>query len=394
MIEPRAHENSMIVKRVFPGGKILALPGFVSLILVSIFACSSDFDITRDVSHAKNLREPKIQFLGVGGWLLHWHGEGVLTAPSFSNPESFKGLPPLRVQANKKRIDDYMPPADDVTMLLVGHGHYDHLLDVPWVMRKYATNSTVYGSDTVQKILLSMKDANRVEDENFTWVDPERVVNVMPQMAKVPNCDGSSEPATNGEWITSTGGYIRALPIQSMHASHILGHTFAGGPQSSELTEVPISVFQWKQGQSLAWLIELLEDCKTEECKNDGGMIGKTVAYRIHFQDSAANPPCGLPPKVRITEAVDVEILSVGSWHNTHNYPNELLKLTRPKLILLGHWENFFGNDPGGVQKALNESDITGMRDAIESVLESEHIKADVNIPLPLHEVALPTRQE
>lgn len=394
MTEPHPQDSSSRVKRVFPTGKKLALPGFVSLILVSIFACSSDFDITRDVSNAQNLPEPKIQFLGVGGWLLHWHGEGVLTAPSFSNPESFKGLPPLRVQANKKRIDDYMPPADDVTMLLVGHGHYDHLLDVPWVMRKYATNATVYGSDTVQKILLSMKDANRVEDENFTWVDPKRVVNVMPQMAKVPNCDGSSAPATNGEWIPSKGGYIRALPIQSMHASHILGHTFASGPQSTELNEVPTSVFQWKQGQSLAWMIELLDDCKKDECKSDEGLNGKTVAYRIHFQDSAANPPCGFPPKVWIPKRVDVEILSVGSWHNTHNYPNELLNLTKPRLILLGHWENFFGNDPGGHQKALNESDITGMRDAIDSVLKSDHIEADVNIPLPLREVALRARQE
>ncbi|WP_052506111.1 hypothetical protein [Pseudomonas sp. MRSN 12121] len=32
--------------------------------------------------------EPKIQFLGVGGWLLHWGGEGVMLAPSFSNPDS------------------------------------------------------------------------------------------------------------------------------------------------------------------------------------------------------------------------------------------------------------------------------------------------------------------
>ncbi|WP_419709196.1 hypothetical protein [Pseudomonas sp. NFX224] len=179
-----------------------------------------------------------------------------------------------------------------------------------------------------------------------------------------------------------------------MHASHILGHTFASGPQSTELTEVPTSVFQWKQGQSLAWLIELLDDCEKDKCKSDEGLNGKTVAYHIHFQDSAANPPCGFPPKVRIPKRIDVEILSVGSWHNTQNYPTELLNLTKPQLILLGHWENFFGNDPGGTQKVLNESDMNGMRAAIDSVRKSDPFPTDVNIPLPLYEVALPKRQE
>ncbi|MEX5669996.1 hypothetical protein ABFV57_34680, partial [Pseudomonas neuropathica] len=77
-------------------------------------------------------------------------GEGLLLAPSFSNPAllNHEGWPPLRVEPNKQRIDKYMPKADDVTMILVGHSHFDHLLDVPRVMEKHAPLAKVYGSHT------------------------------------------------------------------------------------------------------------------------------------------------------------------------------------------------------------------------------------------------------
>ncbi|EPQ8792507.1 hypothetical protein ACUW0S_005478, partial [Pseudomonas aeruginosa] len=70
--------------------------------------------------------EPKIQFLGVGGWLIHWRGEGLLLAPSYTNPASLgiPGIPPARVVADNEKVDRHMPPAADVTMLLVGHAHY------------------------------------------------------------------------------------------------------------------------------------------------------------------------------------------------------------------------------------------------------------------------------
>ncbi|WP_256591015.1 MULTISPECIES: hypothetical protein [unclassified Pseudomonas] len=97
------------------------------------------------MSNLHNLTEPKIQFLGVGGWLLHWKREGLLLAPSFSNPASLgiTGFPALTVQANTAKIDQYMPVATDVKMLLVGHAHYDHLLDVAHVVRSKTPNAIV-----------------------------------------------------------------------------------------------------------------------------------------------------------------------------------------------------------------------------------------------------------
>ncbi|MEG1422099.1 MAG: hypothetical protein RSA95_14435 [Citrobacter sp.] len=274
-----------------------------------------------------------------------------------------------------------MLPAKDVTMLLVGHGHYDHLLDVPWVMRKHTPNAIVYGSGTVVHILHAMRDRNRTEDEHWTWVDPERVKNAEPDMATVPGCEGQQGATKSGTWIFSRGGHIRTMPVQSMHANHIPGHTFADGGYTEDLTEVPTSVFGWKQGQSMAWLIDLLDE-------------NKKIVYRIHFQDSAATPPCGLPPELHDDKAIDVEILSTGLWRNVDNYPDELLKRSKPRLVLLGHWENFFGNDPSSQKpEPVSEQEAVEIRKAVDSVLRATANHAIVRMPAPLSDVSLPAPQ-
>jgi hypothetical protein len=339
-------------------------------------------DENLDTWWAQDLAEPKIQFLGVGGWLVHWRGEGFLLGPSFSNPATlFKGWPPLMVEADKQRIDTYMRPLhiDDVSLLLVGHGHYDHLLDVPWIMRKYATKAIAYGSDTVVHILHAMKDPAKAENEHWTWVDPDRVKSARGYMASVPGCDGARGPAKPGYWITSKGGFIRAMPIQSMHAPHILAYTFGHGNYTEDLTEVPTSVFGWKQGQSMAWLIDLLDE------------KGRPV-YRIHYQDSAAPAPCGILPTWPDTKAVDVEILSVGSWSKATQYPDQLLRATRPRVVLLGHWENFFGNNPHEPEP-MKGHHVKKMMEKVKAVVGEQTPGATVYLPKPFAEIALPPQK-
>ncbi|WP_248919900.1 MBL fold metallo-hydrolase [Pseudomonas entomophila] len=333
--------------------------------------------------NARGLPEPKIQFLGVGGWLIRWRGEGVMLAPSFSNPSGLsKGLPPLRVEADKARIDQYMQrlKAQDVTLLLVGHGHYDHLLDVPWIMRRYTPKAIVYGSDTVVHMLRAMKDPTRQEDAHWTWVDPERVKSARGYMATVPGCDGQRGPARPGYWITSRGGHIRAMPIQSMHAPHVLGYTVGHGNYTQDLSEVPTTVSGWKQGQSMAWLIDLLDE------------TGK-LKHRIHFQDSAASAPCGILPVRPDGEAVDVELLSVGSWRKAAGYPDRLLKAYTPRVVVLGHWENFFGYEPDH-PRPLSTKAVEQMQRHVQQLAAKQVPAAQVYLPKPFAEIPLPPAQD
>lgn len=321
-----------------------------------------------DISEQKGLAEPKIEFLGVGGWLLHWRGEGLLLAPSFSNPSLFglPGIPPLWVTANERKIDLLMPKASDVTMLLVGHGHYDHLLDVPRVMQAHTPEALVYGSASVAHMLRFM-------------MDPMKVVDAQPAMAKIVRPVDPADPlkpAESGQWIYSRGAHLRAMPIESMHAGHVAGINLIPGSYFEDLTQTPLSLWNWKPGQTMAWLIDLLDD------------QGQTV-YRIHYQDSAATPPFGFPPVIKDDKRIDVEILCVGSWIQVDHYPQQLLERTKPRMVLLGHWEDFFGNAPRYPQ-ILGGQDEKSMVAVVRSTVGPG---VPVYMPAPLTEIMLPPAQ-
>lgn len=321
--------------------------------------------------------EPKIQFLGVGGWLIHWRGEGVLLAPSFSNPASFGllGIPPAHVIANNERIDRLMPPADDVTMLLVGHAHYDHLLDVPRIREKHTPHATVYGSETVKHILAAAKTA-----DGQTIFPPGSVV--VPAMDQIAD---HRRPDLPGTWFYSGGGTlkdgdrhspippgtIRAMPITSMHAGHMFRHNFIEGEYCcKDLDELPTGILDWKLGQvTISWLIDLL------------GEDGKPV-YRLFYQDSAAEPTFGYPPLIADSKRTDVVILCGGGWNQVDYYPAGILRLLQPRIVVLGHWENFFGNDPDSPARTIPLLNYDGLLEQLKPY--------NFVVPEPMSDVLLP----
>ncbi|MEN5034837.1 hypothetical protein [Pseudomonas sp. TWI929] len=300
---------------------------------------------------------PTFQFLGIGGYLVRWRGEALLIAPLFSHPSPFS----LSMKPDEIKLSQKMPPADDVTMLLIGHAHYDHLLDVPWIMQHRAPNAIAYGSVTVGRILRAV-------------IAPERVVDAQSKMARVQN----GKPAEKGTWIYSTQRHFRAMPIQSMHAPHFAGYTLASGSydKDADLTELPSTALGWKQGQVLAWMIDLLNDA------------GEPV-LRLHYLDSASSPPFGLPVLQGDGKPVDVQILAVSSWQNVDDYPSALLASTKPRLVVLGHWENFLVDDAKGAE----DLPLQQIGDLIKATCQSAP-GAKVIKPQPLDLITLPSLKD
>lgn len=299
----------------------------------------------------KVLEGEKIQFLGVVGYLIHWRNEGLLIAPHFSNP-NFLGLPPVFVKANNEVIDQRMPNAADVTMLLIGHGHYDHLLDVFRIMEKQAPKSIAYGSKSVGHMLR----AN---------ISPERVVDAEAAMYRA--LDKGHEESDG--WFLSKGGAFRAKAIESKHAPVFAGELMAGS-YLNDLDAIPAAIWNWKAGQVLAWLIDLLDD------------QGQPV-YRIHYQDSSAPPPFGLPPKLHDGKSIDVDIISAGSWMKVDQFPEALLKQTKPEVVVIGHWENFF-------HASSDKSDPLESQDICDLVGEVKAHSSEAQIYVPLQNTYIP----
>lgn len=325
------------------------------LVLLCLAGCAKDVADVDLPYTREHLAEPKLTFLGVGGWLVRWRGQALLFSPSFSNPS----FPPLLVSANPEKIDQFMPEAKDVSVLLIGHSHYDHLLDVPWIMQKHTPNATAYGPETAGHILAAVKP-------------PLKFVNVEPQMAPV-TCESKGvgcRAARMGTWISS--GPFRFMPLESHHAPHFMGIDFLPGAYHEDLDRLPRTVFGWREGTTLAWLVDLV------------GEDGRTV-YRLHYQDSASTPPMGFPPILLDDKRVDVEILCAASWNQVKQYPNALLNVTRPRLLALGHWEDFFGNTPPDphVLRAQKEAELY-------AYIKKYAPNLKVVVPYPLTDVPLP----
>ena len=93
----------------------------------------------------------EIRYLGSGGHLIRRGSSAIMTAPFFSNPGVFRvgvgriSPDPARIDAAVEKILAEGGRLDDVQAILVGHAHYDHLMDVPRVWREYAPRAKIFG---------------------------------------------------------------------------------------------------------------------------------------------------------------------------------------------------------------------------------------------------------
>jgi hypothetical protein len=279
-----------------------------------------------------------LQYLGTGGWLFRMGDASLLTAPFFSNPGLVRvGLGEL--VPDTAAIDNQLPPVEDVPAILVGHAHYDHLMDVPYIARRRAPDARVYGSRTAVNLL-----------QGDPELDSGRLV-------EVESLAGDHEAA--GEWIPVGDGRIRFMPLRSGHAPHFMGIHLYRGEQDEPAPRLPETAWGWLEGQPLAYLIDFLDE-------------GGDVAFRVHYQDAASEPPDGLPPPLEDGIPVDLVILCPPGYQELTHYPEGILERTRPTLALLGHWENFFRSATEEPSRAVPGTDLEAFIQRMEASLPEE----------------------
>jgi hypothetical protein len=249
----------------------------------------------------------EIVFLGVAGWLLRKGEEAVLTAPLFSNPGFLRaGVLPIR--PDTARIERHLPDVRSVSAILVGHGHYDHLMDVPYVALTRAPRAVIYANETSVHQLapfgLPPGRVRRIEETEVGSVERE------------------------GSWI-QVGPRARVMPLLSDHGPHFAGVTLYSGVRRRDMEEPPADATEWLDGETLAYLIDLLNE--------DG-----SVALRVYFQDAVAAPPYGLVPPMSDGVQVDVALIVPATYAEVRWHPEALLGSAPPRQVILGHWEDFF----------------------------------------------------
>ncbi len=278
-----------------------------------------------------------ITYLGASGFLLKKGNFSVLTAPFFSNPATDQMG--LHINPDVGRIDKGVEgvPLETVKLILVGHAHYDHLMDVPNISKRVKSLSgktpKIYGSVTMRNLLLNKKRMKREQAKKREDVlNPNDIVSINNKAAVTWN---------KGEWVCvnndgeitdcKKGGIaFRFMPIQSEHAPHFAGYKYAAGKKDSTSDNV-WTAWDWKEGQTFAYLMDFL--------KPDG-----SVDLRIHFQDATSNSPNGFIPLMREEPQipVDLAIMCVAGFSNVTDYPDSTVLNLKPKHVILSHWEHFF----------------------------------------------------
>ncbi|MDY7092698.1 MAG: hypothetical protein SX243_06970 [Acidobacteriota bacterium] len=251
-----------------------------------------------------------LQYLGTAGLYLEWQGHGVLFGPFFSRPS------PLRVALGKMRPDPGAVkrglaevPMEKVGAILVGHAHYDHLLDIPLVAEEHAPGAQIYASGTARKLLFPYSTVYRrtvaLDRRLGTWV-------------RLRDAKGRALP-------------VRVMPLATTHAPQSRFFRWAEGEARAPLHRPWEELRHWKlrQGQPLAFLVELLEG-ESEE-----------VRFRLYYQDSASHQGTGLPPKVPGVGGVDLAVLCIASHHLARGFPEYLLEELEPRHVLVAHQEDF-----------------------------------------------------
>jgi L-ascorbate metabolism protein UlaG (beta-lactamase superfamily) len=237
----------------------------------------------------------RVTYLGTNGYQFEFKNHALLVDPYFSRVDLVSVAVGSRIQPDISRISQGMrhlaPKADAI---LVTHGHFDHLLDVPFLVSR--TGARLVASRSSLDLVRQQPDAGA--PKMYDAVTAGDVRRIGPWKIRV---------------LAATHDRLFGKVPFDRHESH------STGP--------PHRAADWICGEPLAFLIEI-------------------NGQRIYIDSGGT--PAQLPPD----EYVDLAILGMALADSRVRLPAALERL-RPHYILPSHQDNFFLPLSAGFQFGL-----------------------------------------
>jgi len=221
----------------------------------------------------------RLRSLGTAGFVLEAAQRRLVLDPFVSRPGVWRTLL-RRLRPDEGLLERHVPHADDV---LVGHAHYDHVLDAPALCRR--TGARLLGSRAVANV---------------------------GRAAGLP--ETQIVPLEGGERIASGALVVRGL--RSRHGRVWFGRVPLPGDIESP-PPWPPRVFDLRHGLVLNWLVE---------------GPGASVLH-VDSADWVDEEVAGL--------RVEVLCLCAIGWTRRPEYVEGLIREVRPRFVLPCHWDVF-----------------------------------------------------
>jgi hypothetical protein len=270
----------------------------------------------------------EIRYLGTGGYLVRRGADVVLFGPVYSNPTALEVFFDHEIRTDNRLVEALLPAeADGAQAIVVGHSHYDHLMDAPYIALRRARGANIYGSVVTQHLL------RETWEELRKRVPPNEVIAL-------------DQKAAAREWEVLPGKRMRLLAIPSEHSDQFrldaFGLKWAAHAWRGDIYEprarLPRSASEWAEGATFSYLLDFLD------------APGGEPVFRVYYQDSGTHEPVGYVPKRSPNDdepwdgkPVDVALIcGGGDFERLRRHPEGIVLNSRPRHVIIGHWEDFF----------------------------------------------------
>lgn len=226
----------------------------------------------------------RLRWLGTAGFELACEGRRLLIDPYLSRPSIGRCLMGA-LKPDHDIIRHYVPAAD---VVVVGHTHFDHALDVPAIV--HHTGATVVGSHSAMALCRSAG------------------------ILSTQLCE--AEPSAT-ETASFRFGPFELECARSDHAPIAAGRVPFPG-EIDDAQGLPLYAHQYRCGTVLRTTVRV---------------AGRKI---VHLGSAA------MPEAPAAEEPADLVLLCVSGWHASTDLPERAVRQLAPRAVLLSHWDNFF----------------------------------------------------